>query len=96
MALMLCPGCRYPIPSWQHNGACKPVEDKVPMYRVRGSSLRWPKRVETVPDDAESVTENPPVTEIPSALPKRRGRPAKTESLTPAEKQRAYRERKKQ
>lgn len=27
---MICRGCNYPIPSWQHNGACKPVEDKVP------------------------------------------------------------------
>ena len=100
---MLCPGCNYPIPSWQHQGACKPVAEKVPpITRVTEIRLAYPvqefeseehRRVRlglvTLEQlAAERVTENRP------ALPKRRGRPKKDDSLTPAQKQAAYRARK--
>ena len=93
---MICRGCNYPIPSWQHQGACKPVEDKVPERRtfVAETAGREAFIVYAKPSRVKD-TGLSSVTEIASALPKRRGRP-KGSALTPAQKQAAYRERKKQ
>lgn len=66
-----------------------------PQYRVRGSSLRWPAKVQRE-TPTESNRANSGVTENPPALPKRRGRPKKDASLSAAQKQAAYRARKQQ
>ena len=79
---MICISCGHPIPSWQHEGACKPVAEKVPL------SLRIANKAADIGEAIMRVTENPP------ALPKRRGRPKKDDSLSPAQKQAAYRRRK--
>lgn len=73
---MLCPGCKYPIPSWQHNGACKPVEAKVPPIQSVTPTV--------TPTVTQPSSVTPPVTQ------------EKKRYATAAERQRAYRERKKQ
>ena len=109
--VMLCSGCNYPIPSWQHQGACKPVEDKVPeirhtheliedmrrYYEARGNVPGQPSVAKMQREAPNELNRgNSGVTENPPALPKRRGRPKKDDSLTAAQKQAAYRARKQQ
>lgn len=95
-SMTLCNSCNYPIPSWQHNGACKPVAEKVPTSLRAADYPSLAKVWDNASDDVyaeETVTR---VTENPPALPKRRGRPKKDASLTAAQKQAAYRARKQQ
>lgn len=91
-AMTLCAGCNYPIPSWQHNGACKPVAEKVPPgardpFPPRLRDPRWTGKTQQT---TATATEDVP--EIPTDVPKKRGRPGKWSSET--ERKAAYRARK--
>lgn len=109
-AMTLCAGCNYPIPSWQHQGACKPVAEKVPpITRVTEIRLAYPvqefeseehRRVRlglvTLEQlAAERVTENHLVPKSPVTNP-RGGRPRVTNPSAAALRQREARAKKRQ
>lgn len=90
---MLCSGCNYPIPSWQHQGACKPVAEKVPPIQERdpfAPRLHAPRRTGRTRQTTATATEETvtPADETVTRGNKRYG--------SPAERQRAYRARKRQ
>lgn len=45
-SMTLCAGCNYPIPSWQHQGACKPVAEKVPPIpeKLERAAREWVRK----------------------------------------------------